>query len=802
EVRLENIRISKEKLAYDDLILPQMIVQRYQDASGKGVSEEEAARRIFTALNDPAAANNLRPKHKFDVNGKTVYSSDPVLITQLGNRPAVVLYVVREDGRVDMRLAYKSNSQNEWRVASHLIRRDVENKDIHWIGKGEGEISMTLKIGMSDYLDSLTPVSNPALLSHALWIPVGISADIGLGKGIAFAESIVPEEPILDRLLRGKKGPFTRSGELKDSGDQPDYENGVVYDAAQYNEKFGQEIRTVTVRSKNGKYLYRFHHRAHPNPAKRVSWLGKVELAQGSVTNYGIDADPVPQDKEAVPGIDYEVQILGQVFRPFENDNVYCYNTEYTHKRPVVKGFIENIVQKLTPEEAEKRTKLDANYERAVDALKSTASSNPELFLKILKTLREGIEMIEGNVGDASLTYYDAEAFGAVRRAISESGLSELSDHENYIELEARLRSLEDGALERAVSPELEAIRGEVGTIEVALGVSEKDKIPIIDAQKASAAQLDDLMRQTENVGKRLFAVGSFAEGKPEFDLLKQRIGRIRSALEVESAERESIERAQRKYRKEFRQVSNWMLARGLSASQAAAVMREISTQIEEERQGEFLERIDISFEAIGYAKDLRKRINLKDPELIRALTGFYKRSGSGLEKDLIAELRVEPLDVDGESKPRLFKGTVEIVAGQTKFDVRLEDGRVLVSYSDPTAEGRIVTRDFEPGQVITVGRARTNSIRVLSTKLSREHFRFRVTKNGEFIGRDLESLNGTSIRWQPLTFVEMDAARERRVAEEEALAYDLDNFNRLAREYDIAVRSNSDPNRVSAMKK
>jgi len=331
EVNANNVQFSDARNLEIDKVISDELKKELVMAKPSSLNSAE---RLYLAMQE----RGLGPKHKFTISGRVVYASDTFKITQLDGRPGVVLYVVRDDGLVDMRLAYKSNSQNEWRVMSHLCRKSKDRvEELSWIGKGEDEIRMTLKIGMSRYLDDLTPVENSEAVSQALWIPVNV--DKSANKYLA--QAAYPQTAVFnkneDKLFEDSLEPSGRA--VLNDKDAPDYKKGVKSDTTKYNPTYGTDIRTVVVASENGDYLYQFHHDAEHD----ISWLGVVEFADGSANNYGVNNIAVNQGLVAEPGIDYPHQArnesgeTGGLARNF--NDTYCYNTKYTHNLPVVTGF-------------------------------------------------------------------------------------------------------------------------------------------------------------------------------------------------------------------------------------------------------------------------------------------------------------------------------------------------------------------------------------------------------------------------------------------------------------------------------
>ncbi|MFH2146113.1 MAG: hypothetical protein ABII75_08845, partial [Candidatus Omnitrophota bacterium] len=325
EVNNYEARVSEEEFNADfDFLTEDMIIER----------GENNAAVISRSLQE----NGLGAKHEFVINGKTVYASDAFTLDKLDGRPGVVLYVMGDYGKtINLRLAYKSNSQNEWRIVSHIAREDQTSKEVQWLGKGKGEEGMTLKIGISTYLDNLDNIGTVKNEDIVLWIPINVAIS-GLAKRFAYAKTFGGADSLIQL--------FNNTGEVRNTANAPDFIKGIVNDTAFHNEAYnGALIRTIVVKSKNSGYLYRFHHDTQHD----ISWMGTVEKTNSGVTDYGLNVEQVNLITVAndfiAPGIEYPSQVRGSRDKRMIGD-YYMDNSEYTHSLPLVSSFRSWLLSK------------------------------------------------------------------------------------------------------------------------------------------------------------------------------------------------------------------------------------------------------------------------------------------------------------------------------------------------------------------------------------------------------------------------------------------------------------------------
>ncbi|MCA9395650.1 MAG: protein phosphatase 2C domain-containing protein, partial [Candidatus Omnitrophica bacterium] len=296
--------------------------------------DENEASEIFRGLE----FHGLGPRHLFISNGKKIYASDTFEMESLDGRIGTVLYVV-ESGRVHIRFAYKSLSQNEWRVASHFTIRD--NGEVSWIGKGEGQTVMSLQSGIGRYLDGIKPMKGEEFNERAVAdiitkIPISLEgrspADV-----IGYGESLMARVPRQVFREGEKLKPSER--EFLNEFDKPNFESGVLSESKAFNSNYQTTIRTTVVESVNKEIVYTIHH----DEEHDITWVGQIEIADPTVDNYGLPVIAVWQDKVSEPGIEYYEDVKGsdgkKIYGSAEKLGTgnYYRNSQYTHELPLVK---------------------------------------------------------------------------------------------------------------------------------------------------------------------------------------------------------------------------------------------------------------------------------------------------------------------------------------------------------------------------------------------------------------------------------------------------------------------------------
>ena len=124
------------------------VVQEFQDLLSSGVKPIIYGEETGGPNLDDLANENLLPQQKIEFGDVTYYMSK--VFEASGGRPAFIYYLSRTDDagnkEIFVHSAYKSNSQNEWRVISHTNSNG-------WFGKGLGELTTSFPLEIAELIE-------------------------------------------------------------------------------------------------------------------------------------------------------------------------------------------------------------------------------------------------------------------------------------------------------------------------------------------------------------------------------------------------------------------------------------------------------------------------------------------------------------------------------------------------------------------------------------------------------------------------------------------------------------------------